>query len=68
MSQVNLRKGENVDKALKKLKRKLLREGTIDEMRKRKYYEKPTSKKYKQNKRAKYIQQLKAQEEKDYWS
>jgi small subunit ribosomal protein S21 len=66
MSEVNLKRGESVEKALKKLKKKLLKEGTLDKARSKKYYEKPTQARYK--KEAKYIQKLKSKEERDYWS
>tara|TARA_Y100001938_G_C8065916_1_gene420176 strand:+ start:1178 stop:1384 length:207 start_codon:yes stop_codon:yes gene_type:complete len=67
MSEIKLKKGENVDRALKKLRKKLTRENIIEEMKKRKYYEKPTRKRYKDKKRAKYIQKLKSKEEREYW-
>ncbi|MCS7064523.1 MAG: 30S ribosomal protein S21 [Methylacidiphilales bacterium] len=41
MSEVKLKKGESVDKALKRLKRKLDREGTLREARARRNYESP---------------------------
>lgn len=68
MSEVKLRKGESVDRALKKLKKKLLKEGTMQEMRNRRYFEKPTRKRYKQKRKAKYIQKIRSKEEQDYWS
>lgn len=37
-----MKKGESVDKALRRLKRKLDREGTLREARVKKYYEKPS--------------------------
>ena len=42
MSQVELRKGEPVERALRKLKRKLDREGTLKQLKKHRYYEKPS--------------------------
>lgn len=42
MSEVKLKKGESVDKALRRLKRKLDREGTLREARVKKYFEKPS--------------------------
>lgn len=41
MSEVRMKKGESVDKALRRLKRKLDREGTLREVRVKKRYEKP---------------------------
>lgn len=68
MSEIKLKKGESVDKALKKLKKKLLKEGTLEKARSKKYYEKPTQARYKKERKAKYIQKLKSKEERDYWS
>ncbi|MBX7158142.1 MAG: 30S ribosomal protein S21 [Verrucomicrobiae bacterium] len=45
MSEVRLKKGESVEKALRRLKRKLDREGTLREARLRKNYEKPSERK-----------------------
>ena len=42
MSEVRLKKGESVDKALRRLKKKLDREGTLREARTRRNYEKPS--------------------------
>ena len=68
MSEIKLKKGESIDKALKKLKNKLLKEGTLDKTRTKNYYEKPTQTRYKKARKAKYIQKLKSKEERDYWS
>ena len=45
MSHVSLKKGESVDKALKRLKKKLDREGTLREARTRRNHEKASIKK-----------------------
>jgi small subunit ribosomal protein S21 len=45
VSEVRLKKGESVDKALRRLKKKLDREGTLREVRARRNYEKPSEKK-----------------------
>ncbi|MCC6354742.1 MAG: 30S ribosomal protein S21 [Verrucomicrobiae bacterium] len=42
MTEVRLRKGESVEKALRRLKKKLDREGTLREVRARRAYEKPS--------------------------
>jgi small subunit ribosomal protein S21 len=44
MSEVRLKKGESVEKALRRLKKKLDREGTLREARQRRNYEKPSEK------------------------
>ena len=68
MVEVKLKKGEAVDKALRKLRKKVTKEGVLDVAREKNYYEKPNRKKYKKSKRAKYIQKLRAEQERDYWS
>jgi len=45
MTEVKLKKGESVDKALRRLKKKLDREGTLREARLRRSYEKPSDRK-----------------------
>ena len=45
MSEVKLKKGEPVEKALRRLKKKLDREGTLREARAHRHYEKPSEKK-----------------------
>lgn len=42
VSEVKVRKGESVDKALRRLKKKLDREGTMREVRSHRHYEKPS--------------------------
>lgn len=44
MAQVEKRKDESIDKVLRKFKMKLRKEGTLDELKKREYYEKPSEK------------------------
>jgi len=68
MIEVKLKKGEAVDKALRRLRKKVTKEGVLDVAREKNYYEKPNRKKYKKAKRAKYIQKLRAEQERDYWS
>lgn len=50
--EVKLRKGEPVEKALRRLKKKLDKEGIMKEMRNHRYYEKPSEKKAKKAARA----------------
>jgi len=42
VSEVRLKKGESVDKALRRLKKKLDREGTLRDARQRRNHEKPS--------------------------
>lgn len=52
MIQVKLKKGENVDKALRRLKKIMDKEGTIKQLRANRYFEKPSEKKRKKAARA----------------
>lgn len=54
MSEIKLKKGDSVEKALKKLKKKIDREGVMDEVRRRRHFEKPSEIKYKKKQRAKF--------------
>lgn len=54
MSEIKLKKHESVDRALKKLKKKMDREGIMDEVRRRRHYEKPSQTKYRKAQRAKF--------------
>lgn len=45
MVEVKVKKGESVDKALRRLKKKLDREGVLREARQRRAHEKPSDKK-----------------------
>ena len=65
MSEINVRKGESVERALRRLKKKVDFEGTLKELRKRSYYEKPSSKRKRQKQAAKY--KAKMQSEYDKW-
>jgi|TARA_B000000557_G_C20541542_1_gene345049 small subunit ribosomal protein S21 len=67
MTEVKLKKGESVDKALRKLKKKMLKEDVLGESRKRKNYEKPSKKNYKEMRRKKYNQRNRSIEEAKYW-
>ena len=59
---VPLKEGENIEKALKKFKRKF-ETGVVKELRKRQAYEKPSIVKRDQKKRAIYINQIQQNEE-----
>ena len=53
MSKIELRKGEDIEKALRKFKTKLRYEGVLDEIKKREYYEKPSQRRRKEMEAAK---------------
>jgi len=60
---VPVKEGENIDRSLKKLKRKFERTGVVKELRARQRYVKPSVKKREQKLKAIYIQQLQSSEE-----
>ena len=60
---VPLKEGENIEKALKKFKRKSEKTGVVKELRNRQAFEKPSVTKRKQMMRAIYVQQLQQNEE-----
>jgi small subunit ribosomal protein S21 len=48
MPRIDIKKGEGLEKALRKFKTKLRREGLLDEVKKREFYEKPSQRRRKQ--------------------
>lgn len=60
---VPLKEGENIEKALKKFKRKFEKTGIVKELRNRQAFIKPSVEKRKQRMRAVYVQQLQQIEE-----
>ena len=62
MIQVNLNKDEPVERALKRLKRILDRDDILKEARNRRYFEKPSAKKRRRMKEAKFKAYLDARD------
>lgn len=60
---VPVKSGENIERALKRFKRKFEKTGAIRELRARKNFVKPSVKKREQKLKAIYVQQLKLQDE-----
>ncbi|HOK26204.1 MAG TPA: 30S ribosomal protein S21 [Bacteroidales bacterium] len=60
---VPIKDGKNIDRALKKFKRKFEKTGIIRELRARQAYVKPSDRRREQIKRAIYIQKLQQREE-----
>ena len=58
MIEVKVKKGEPVERALRRLKKKMSREGVLREVRERRYKEKPSKKKYRKMQRAKYAAKM----------
>jgi len=60
MTEVKLKKGESVERALRRLKKKVDREGTIKAIRNRRAFEKPSERKRRKMKAAKFSAMLAA--------
>lgn len=60
---VPIKEGENIERALKKFKRKFEKTGAMRELRSRQAFTKPSVTKREQKKKAIYIQDLQRQEE-----
>jgi len=63
MPRIEVRKDEPIDKALRKFKTKVRREGIIEELKKREFYEKPSERRRKDLERAKRREQRRRLEE-----
>lgn len=61
---VPVKEGENIDRALKKLKRKFEKTGVVKELRVRQKFTKPSIKRREEILKAVYIQQLQQQADK----
>ncbi len=60
---VPIKEGENIERALKKFKRKFEKTGVVKELRERQAYAKPSIKRREEKKKAIYIQQMQREEE-----
>ena len=60
MTEIRLKKGEQVERALRRLKKKLDREQTLQQFRHRRRFEKPSAKKRRKQKAARFSAMLKA--------
>ena len=60
MSEVKLKKGEPVEKALRRLKKQMLREQTLVQVRQHRRFEKPSEKRRRKEKAARFTAMLKA--------
>ena len=60
---VQVKEGENIERALKKFKRKFEKTGVIRELRARKTFEKPSVKKREMMNKAIYVQKLQLRDE-----
>ncbi len=60
---IPVKDGENIDRALKRFKRKFDRTKTMRQLRERKHFTKPSVSKRKQVQKAEYVQGLRTKEE-----
>ena len=60
---VPIKEGENIERALKKFKRKFEKTGVIRELRSRQAYVKPSVRRREEIKKAKYVQKMQESEE-----
>ena len=60
---VHVKDGENIERALKKFKRKFEKTGAVREMRARKTFEKPSVKRRLAKEKAIYVQKLRLEED-----
>lgn len=60
---VEVKQGENIEKALKRFKRKFDRTGAMRELRTRRNFVKPSVEKRRKMEKARYVQQLRQMEE-----
>ena len=63
MSVVPVKEGENIERALKKFKRKFEKTGVVKELRRRQQFNKPSEVKRLKMERAVYVQSLRRNEE-----
>lgn len=60
LTEIKLKKGESVDKALRRLKKKIDREGTLKTVRSHRHFEKPSEKRRRKEKAARFSAMLTA--------
>ncbi len=64
-AKVVAKKGEDVKSLFTRLKRQMVQDGTIEEVRRRQYYEKPSEVRNKRNNKKKLIKKRKAIQERE---
>jgi len=60
LTEIRLKKGESVEKVLRRLKKKLDREGTLRSVRNRRHFEKPSERRRRKEKAARFSAMLAA--------
>jgi len=65
MTEIKLKKGEPVERAIRRLKKKLDREQTLKKFRERRRFEKPSAKRRRKQKAARFAAMLQARHAED---
>jgi small subunit ribosomal protein S21 len=65
MTEITVRKGEPIDKAIRRMKKKLDREQTLQQVRLHRRFEKPSARKRRKTKAARFAAMLKARHAED---
>jgi small subunit ribosomal protein S21 len=60
LTEIRLKKGESVDRALRRLKKRVDREGTLKDVRSKRHYEKPSERRRRKEKAARFSAMLSA--------
>ena len=60
MTEIKLKEGESVERALRRLKKKIDREGVLKEVRNHRHYEKPSERRRRKMKIARFLAMLSA--------
>jgi small subunit ribosomal protein S21 len=60
LTEIKLKRGESVDRALRRLKKKIDREGTLRQVRTHRHFEKPSERRRRKEKAARFSAMLKA--------
>ncbi|MDR0428656.1 MAG: 30S ribosomal protein S21 [Puniceicoccales bacterium] len=63
--EVKISKGENIEKALRRLKKRLDREGVLQDAKMKRYYEKPSEKRRRKEKIASFTNYLRSRKDKE---
>ena len=66
MPAVKVFKGSSIDIALQRLRKAVDREGTLKKLKEKRFYEKPSRKKYRHQRRVRYNQRIRSIEEHDW--
>ncbi|MDR3117493.1 MAG: 30S ribosomal protein S21 [Puniceicoccales bacterium] len=63
--EVKVRKGENIDKALRRLKKRLDRESILQDAKAKRYFEKPSDRRRRKEKLSRFTNYLRSKKDKE---